>query len=165
HTFTQLNHDKNQYQLKLLSYFESEGDREEVVDDVLLEDEVWNRIRIAPESLPQGDVEIIPSTIFSRLRHTDIRPHKAQASLLVDGEKDWISYQINYPALKRQLTIHFSQSFPHEIQGWEESHSSGYGPNARTLTTKAKRKKSLMLDYWRHNSNEDLDKRADLGLE
>ena len=78
----------------------------------------------------------------------------------------WVlTYTVSYPELDRTLAIHFEEAFPHAIVGWEESHVSGWGRGAKRLTTRATRKKSLLLDYWKHNAIDDAAWRAKLGLE
>lgn len=74
HTFTQLNFRNNQYQTQVRSYFQVEGDRNFYLEATLLEDEIWTRIRLAPETLPKGEIELIPATQFSQLWHVDLKP-------------------------------------------------------------------------------------------
>ncbi len=69
HTFEQLNFKKNHYEHQLFSYFESEGDTHKKLEKAWLEDELFNRIRIQPDALPNGNIKIIPNTIFSRFKH------------------------------------------------------------------------------------------------
>jgi len=163
HTFMQLNLNKKGYQSQLLSYFESEGDQTTQLKKTWLEDEIWSRIRINPSELPQGDIEIIPSTIYARMRHIDFKNEKAIATLVEKGNE--IYYSIEYKNLDRKLTIVFEKSFPHIINGWEENYTSGFGSGAKTLTTKATRKKSIKLDYWSKNNNADAHYREELGLD
>ncbi len=166
HTFMQVDLEKSNYKVDLNSYFESEGNQEFKVDKVMPEDEIWNRIRIAPKSLPQGNVTLLPGTFYTRLRHTEYKPQKAEASLKEDDQNaDFMVYDIKYKDLDRTLKITFQKEFPHQIEGWEETNTSGWGTDAKKLTTKAVRKKSIMLDYWNKHNNEDLGLRKDLGLE
>ncbi|MEN7549847.1 hypothetical protein AAG747_18120 [Rapidithrix thailandica] len=157
HTFTQLNLEKNRYRGQLYSYFESEGDQEIKLTKVVLEDEIWNRIRINPQSLPTGTVQMIPGTFYTRLRHQSLAPQTVEASLSVGQEGAVSTYVLKYPAFERTLQIHFQSAFPYEIVGWEESYPSGFGSNAKLLTTKARKKKQLVIDYW--NKNQPLDAR------
>ena len=59
-TFTQLNLRNGRYAGQLRSYFEDEGDRAFEFAPAWLEDELWTRIRLAPETLPVGDVTVVP---------------------------------------------------------------------------------------------------------
>lgn len=166
HTFMQINEKRNKYAVQLNSYFEQEGDVKFEVEKVLLEDELWNRLRINPKSLPTGTVKLIPAAFFTRLKHTELKARSAQAMLKEDpSNADLMIYSLEYPALKRNLAIHFQKAFPHQIEGWTESYVSGFGAGAKTLTTKATKKKSIMLDYWSRNGNADAPLRAELGYE
>ncbi len=166
HTFQQLNLEGDHYENQLFSYFESEGDQRSRLEKSLLEDEVWNRIRIDPKSLPIGDISIIPSSLASRLKHFSLKNEAAVASLQeLDQQKGIMQYQIAYKAIDRNLKINFTKSFPYEIISWEEVYTSGWGSSAQKLVTKAQKKKSLMLDYWSKNNLTDAHYRDKLGLE
>ncbi|MEM9822784.1 MAG: hypothetical protein AAF985_17015 [Bacteroidota bacterium] len=166
HTFQQLSLKKDHYENLLYSYFESEGDKKGRLDKTLLEDEIWNRIRVAPKSLPTGNIQLIPNTLAARFKHFPLRNEAATAQLKDHPEqKDWMEYQIDYKNIDRQVKIHFTKAFPHEILGWEEAYRSGWGANAGKLVTKARKNKQLMLDYWSKNSLSDATYRQALGLE
>lgn len=163
HTFMQLNLKPEGFQVQQNSYFESEGDQNFLLDKAILEDEIWNRIRLNPKDLPEGKINIIPGTVFTRLKHT---PFKVEEAVALKAVNDGIiTYSIDYRSLQRKLSIQFKKSFPHEILSWEETISGGYGPNAKLLTTTAKRKKTILLDYWKKNSNRDAGLRDELDLE
>ncbi|RZV56984.1 MAG: hypothetical protein EX254_10495 [Flavobacteriaceae bacterium] len=163
HTFSQLNLGKGKYKGQLYSYFQQEGDESFTLDDVYLEDEIWNRIRLNPTSLPTGEIRLIPGTQFLRLKH---RPHKeesANAALsdFSDGdlsEKAMIKYVVEYANFKRKLNIIFEKTFPHRILAWEEYDSNG-------LVTKAVRTHEMKSAYWGQNSVKDAAFRNELGLE
>ncbi len=164
HTFMQLNLAKNDYRVTGFSYFESEGDLEEKVDKALLEDEIWNRIRLNPDQLPTGEIDIVPSTFYLRLRHQDTRPQTATATLTPLGSSDFSGevhnrYSLQYP--DRSLSIYYESNFPFAILGWEEEYRSG----GETLKTVAVRKQSILSPYWQKNSKADRALRAELGLE
>ena len=163
HTFTQLNRDEDAWNFEQRSYFESEGDENSDVGNCVLEDEIWNLIRLMPDSLPQGEFKMLPSTMYLRLSHIDVEPSKAQGSLS-KGTREW-TYAIQYPELRRSLSISFSANYPHTISGWEESYRDGYGPNAKELKTSAKYLQRELLDYWNLNGNDDEKWRQELGLD
>jgi predicted membrane protein len=52
----------------------------------------------------------------------------------------------------------------HEIYGWQEMFPDSFGANKKMLTTKAIRKKTIWLDYWKHNSIADTTYRDTLQL-
>lgn len=166
HTFTQVNRRGEGYEVHLYSYFESEGDQRLTLEGAVPEDELWNLIRLAPDALPTGAVRLIPGTLFQRLRHSALTVQEAHAELRpAEGEAGLRAYTLTYPALDRTLTIRFNAAFPHEIESWEETYRSGFGPDAKPLTTRARRNKRIMLDYWNHNHLADAALRAELGLE
>ncbi len=166
HTFMQANWMGNEFKVQQNSYFESEGDKHFSVPAVLLEDEIWTRLRLDPQSLPQGRVEVLPGMIFSRLRHTPFQKSIAEATLKPNTENSaWMTYRLDYSEPKRSLVIHFQKSFPYKITGWEERYVSGFGADARELTTRATQKKRLLVDYWNKNSVADSEWRDKLGLD
>lgn len=164
-TFTQLNLDDNGYEVRSFSYFESQGDTKFNLQQEILEDELWVRIRLAPESLPVGRIKIIPATMASRLTHKELKVEIAEASL-VENSKDsnLMDYKLVYDDSGRAMEITFSKKFPYEILSWEETYKSGFGNNAKTLTTKATKNKMLIADYWNKNKTVDHELRKKLGL-
>ncbi len=166
HTFMQLKEEKNHFELELRSYFESEGESNTKVEKAFLEDDIWTRLRIDPQSLPKGNLKMLPGTMFARLRHIDYKAYPVKASLKDhQGDGRLLTYQVDYQGINRSLSIHFNKKFPYEIEGWEETMTSGFGDNAELLTTKASKKKSIMSDYWSKNNNKDLVLREELGLD
>lgn len=160
--FTQINNRQEGFKVKSFSYFEKEGDEEFFLDKVFLEDELWTYIRIAPEQLPLGDVKVIPGMLASRLRHKKLTVENAHAE--THQNEDSIIYRLNYKENQRSLVIRFNKKFPHEIWSWEETYKDGFGENARILTTKAVKKKYILLDYWNKHSVADSVYRKELGL-
>lgn len=164
HTYTQLNLRDGRYHVEEHSYFEDEGDREGKIDRTMLEDEVWTRLRLAPESLPTGRVRFIPGTMTARLRHRTLAAEDADASM--DSlSPDLERYTIRYRDGGRTLAIDLRRPFPHEIEGWSESYVDGFGPKAKLLTTRALRTNRLMIDYWKKNGLGDTLLRRELGLD
>ena len=155
--YTQLNN-RAQFEIMSHSYFEGEADENLKLDKAILENELWTKLRIDPKGLPTGNLEIIPALEFIRLKHVPIKAYKATVELKDDN------YTITYPDLNRTLSINFNTAFPFEILSWEESFKSGYGPNAKIMTTKATKLESIQSAYWGKNSNADLDLRKTLGL-
>lgn len=165
-TFTQLNLDDNGFDVRSFSYFESEGDQNYNLQKEILEDEIWARIRLAPESLPQGRIKIIPATMASRLTHNDLKVEIAEATLTENSDdSDLMDYKIVYDDSGRSVVITYNKTFPYEIVAWEETYKSGFGNNAKTLTTRATKNKVLISDYWNKNQTVDRELREKLGLE
>lgn len=161
HVYAQLNN-KDTFEVMSHSYFETEADQTFSLDKAVLENELWNLIRISPSDLPEGDLEIIPSLEYVRLSHKELRAYKAKATLTTKNNIN--SYEITYPELERTLTINFSADFPHTIEGWSDSFKGGYGSNAQMLTSKAKKIKTIKTPYWQQNHNKDIYLRDSLGL-
>ncbi len=165
HTFTQFNLRGGKYNVELRSYFEKEGDRDITLDTALLEDEVWTRLRLAPENLPTGTVTIIPSTMAQRLRHTEFAALSATVTRAPIAEaQGQTRYTITYPNGDRTLAIDYETAFPHRIMAWSETYRDGFGDKAKVLTTRAVRTNELMIDYWSKHFNEDAGLRGKLGL-
>ncbi|MDX1438650.1 MAG: hypothetical protein R3284_01990 [Rubricoccaceae bacterium] len=163
HTFTQLNRTSEGYRARLFSYFESEGDQDLELADVMLEDGLWSLIRINPDALPTGEIQLVPSAVYQRMSHTEIRPYTATATL--SDREDGREYRIHYPDVDRTLSIFFSANHPFEISGWEETRRSGFGEGRQMLTTRAIFRAREMLAYWQLNGTEDIHYRERLGLE
>lgn len=161
HVYAQLNN-REDFEYEAHSYFEGEADQEFKMEKNILENELWNKLRINPIGLPQGELEVIPSLEYIRVAHKEIKPYKAIASLT---EKDGISsYSLTYAKLDRTLTINFSTAFPHTIESWSDEYKSGFGANAKILTSRATKIKLLKTPYWQQNGNKDQILRDHLGL-
>ncbi|WP_439132044.1 septum formation inhibitor Maf [Polaribacter sp.] len=157
-TFVQLNNRDN-YEVQFYSYFESNADRKINLKKTILENELWNQLRISPENLPIGKLEIIPSFEYLGLNHKKFQAYEATASV---NEKDgFMIYEINYPTLQRTLKIRATKTFPNSIASWEETIVS----HGKTLTTTAKKIKTIQSAYWNKNGVTDVDERKELGLD
>jgi hypothetical protein len=168
-TFSSLQLSGKNYNWQLHSYFEKESGQDKKLKAVLPEDELWNRIRINPSSLPQGKILLLPGLLWQRLSHVELKQEDAVLTLSkadTPAKKDSgvQMYSIHYPAAKRTLQIYFQSAFPHEILGWQETYPDGFGANKKMLTTKAIRKKAIWLDYWNHNTLADSTYRDTLQL-
>ena len=158
HTYLQLNHRKGKYAVRGYSYFESEGDEDFVLEDAILEDELWNLIRINPDLLPEGSFQVIPGSFFSRLRHIPLKVVKAKGSKKVSAKDNGLmEYEVQYSG-GRSLKILFEKAFPYKIQGWEET----YGGSMKTVATKMGELKSA---YWSQSGPQYKALRGELGLE
>lgn len=152
--FMQLNKDGNNYDVKSYSYFESEGDQFFKTSGTILEDEIFNLIRLNPDLLPSGEIEVIPSAVVNRFMHEEFKSYTAVARL---EKENWNSQELNKYTMKyahnnRIISIYFGTEFPYVIEGWEDTYS-GFGNEA--LTSVAVRKNTKKLDYWNRNDNAD----------
>lgn len=168
-TYSSLQLKGGSYSWQLHSYFEKEGEQGNKVGDALPEDELWNHIRMNPSTLPQGRMKLLPGLFWQRMSHRKMEKEDAVLSLskadtLFINQQEAQVYTIHYPAVQRTLQIYFQSSMPHEILGWQESYPDGFGNNKKMLTTKAVKKKTIWLDYWKHNKNIDSTYRDTLQL-
>ncbi|NVN19278.1 septum formation inhibitor Maf [Muricauda sp. HICW] len=161
HVYSQLNN-RNQFEFTSHSYFEGEADQNFSMEKAILENEIWTKIRINPENLPTGEISIIPALEYLRLRHQEVKPYNAIAQ--ISSKEGITTYTISYPNLERNLMINFTTNFPYSIVSWEEEFKSGFGSNAKTLTTSASKIKTLKTAYWKQNENKNLVLRDSLGL-
>ena len=172
-SYVQMNYRDNTYRVSGRSYFEQEATEDYDVEKALLEDELWNRIRLNPKKLPVGDVHIIPGTQAARLRHKKLEPLLATATLDSAQGVAWTqvhkpgavarpckAYVIDYKADGRKLTIVFEADFPHRIVGWEDT----YKTKDKLLTSRAVLQKTIQSDYWNHNAPTDSTLRRGLGF-
>jgi hypothetical protein len=167
HSFSQLNFRQNKYHYKLYSYFQDEGDQSLSINKVMLEDEIWTKIRMQPSSLPLGSIRLAPGTQFLRFNHREFAAEEATATLekVIDPELSadpLYQYQVEYLNFNRILKITFEVVFPHHIVVWEEQTQNSQG---QILTTKAKKTHSISLPYWQKNSTMDTVLRQELGLD
>ncbi len=165
-SFMQINQQKNKYKVSLRSYFESEGDKDFTIDGAMLEDEIFNRIRINPDKLPTGKTQLIPSTTIVRLMHLDMKPMEVVISKAgYKGDEfegnNLMTYEIDYPALKRKLNIVYQKEAPYIIEGWTDSYTA---LSRQKMTTKATRKKTILSPYWQQHGVKDVRLRKDLEL-
>ena len=156
--YTQVNLRGNRYAVKSHSYFEEEADERFSLREAMLEDEVWNLIRLDHENLPVGDLDVIPGLFYSRLQHADL---KRRSAIAEKNESDSeYTYTLRFPEENRELSIRYDKSFPHKILGWKES----WKENERMMTTSASLDRTLYTDYWTKNANEFLYLRDSLNL-
>jgi hypothetical protein len=161
HTYMQLNKTKDGFQTSQYSYFETEGDSKQQLPTAVLEDELWNIIRISPEKMPQGKVTIIRGNITVRLMHKPLELVDATittANTTLDG-KSLKAVTIKYA--DRELKIYYEALFPNTILGWDDTYGEfGNKPN----TTVARLLKTMRLPYWQLHNNEHRIYRDSLGL-
>jgi len=169
HVYAQMNLRDDKYIVESHSYFEKEADGRFSLDDIIPEDAIWTKIRIAPNTLPLGNFLMIPGMVYARLLHRPLAPLKVKGSLSSeDGKslegKALMQYRLEYSENRRVLKIFFEKEFPYRIQGWEDIHRSLPGMGAKILTTRAWRTHTIMIDYWNRHGNRDRRLLKKLGL-
>lgn len=142
HVYAQLNN-KETFNITSHSYFQGEADENFKLSKTILENELWTQLRINPKSLPTGNIDIIPSFEYTRLKHLAIKAYNAEAILTES------SYQLKYININRTLKINFNPTLPYDILSWEETFKSG----ADIMTTKATKLKTIKSPYWQKNNN------------
>jgi hypothetical protein len=157
HVFQQYDQTREGYKLSSRSYFESEGDQESNFPACLLEDELWLLIRLNPEAIPTGDVNIIPSSLHHRFKHVKESVQKAAIQVIKEPSRSILKLQ--YKDIPRSLDIYFDPAFPYSITGWEESFQGA-------LVSSGLRKKVWRGAYWNENgtASEPLRKTLDLNF-
>jgi len=154
--FQQINRRDDGWRLRLFSYFQGEGDRDQSLPDAWLEDELWLLVRLDPSRLPEGAFKAIPGALASRFAHRPLQAEAAEGKLFVDSGTSL--YALRYPELDRRLEIEFDTDFPHIIRAWKEISPQG--------TTAAVLEDRIMNSlYWEENRPSDRSKRKALGLE
>ncbi len=155
--FAQANRQPNEsYRIRLFSYFESEGDREDALSADWLEDELWTALRLHPERFEQVEnASVMPSMLFFRFKHQPLRPYTASIRI-EKGERE-SALLLRYTDLPRHVRIQFETAWPHRILSWEETDNG-------QLTSRGTLRRILMSDYWNRNDNDSAPWRDSLGL-
>ncbi|MEM6911976.1 MAG: septum formation inhibitor Maf [Verrucomicrobiota bacterium] len=160
HAFSQSNRRTNGLKTEVHSYFQrAERGQFTSPPDVLLEDELWTQLRLDPSALPTGSFEMVPGSLFLRLRHQDPAPHPAVGSWKESQQAGRSIYSLHYPDLGRSLEIEVETAFPYVIQAWEELEAGGKVFAQAQLTHRLEKQY-----YWSQNGLKDRSKRAKLGL-
>lgn len=168
-SFFQLNNRDDSFEINSFSYFQQFGDENKNIEKSILEDELWNTIRLDLNALPLGDIEIIPSSQYLRFVHLEPKALSAKAELISVTDdptgKEIYSYNIQYLEHDRTLEILFEKEIPHKILGWKETYYPLiFSGEKKLMTTVASLIKTINLDYWKKNSNADSVYRKELGL-
>lgn len=137
--------------LSVHSYFEGENASHEVGDSYF-ENDLWASIRMDPKQIPTGTLKMVPDLGFLRFRHIEPKAYDCEIALMMEEIGTLL---VHYPALQRQIRIAFEKEFPYTILAWEETYPSGFGTNAKTMTSTGKHLQTIRLDYWNKNANRD----------
>ncbi len=166
HTWLQLLRRGSQFQVEGHSYFESEGEQKFNLSAVWSEDGFWNLIRFDPSKLPIGEIDVLPSLSFVRLRHKPVQPYPANARIVEYADRKLHkAYELVYREPEpRTVRFHYVDEFPYKIEQIEIVGLSGFGQNAKTLTTVATLTHQERLPYWGLNQRADTTARTRFGL-
>lgn len=168
HTFMQFNYVDGQYKGTLHSYFESEADQVNTIPYAILEDELMNRIRMNPDGMPVGSLQMIPSASMLRLLHLPAEAVQAEARMTTYQGTDFPGeglklYEVQFPKLQRTLQIVFQAEAPYLIEGWIDSYP-GWGDGAMKKSI-AKRSNTILEKYWQEHDLDDAPLRKAFGVE
>lgn len=174
--YAQLNLDEARtgYHGVSFSYFQSSGDQNFDMPTTLLEDDLYARIRLGPDKLPTGELQLLPAATYLRLAHKPWKVATATAELGAAHDSKFSdvpvrTYTLTYTApAPRTLKIHFEAAFPYRIVGFEDTYAALFNPKGgepQVLTTVGRLTNSIMLDYWSKHDNADAVWRDALGLQ
>ncbi|MEO0895993.1 MAG: hypothetical protein AAFY71_06315 [Bacteroidota bacterium] len=165
--FLQFNKQDEGYKINSFSYFESEGDVQKQLGNVMLEDELFNLIRLNPANVPLGKQEMVPSADVLRMLHLPLAPRQAKLSMedyereAFEGNKLRV-LKVSYPEINRTYNIFFEGVAPYQIVGWEDEYPSAFDKRPRKTT--AKRTHKRLSAYWGENALSDQKLRKEFGL-
>lgn len=101
---------------------EPEKEIRKITEKGNLEDEIWAKIRMNPDALPQGEIEMIPSLGYWNKIHESPSAQEVKAELKgVENNPKLKIYSLDYPELKRKLEITFEANFPFQIMEFRET--------------------------------------------
>ncbi len=151
-SFLQANYKGNRYEVVQFSN-DGLGDQSYSWMSSTLEDEIWTRIRVAPQTLPLGEIKIVPSAQSILLSGSDRKVYDATTALK-NSTSEFI-YTIEYKEIDRKMEIRFEKNFPHKILGWNEFTKKDQ-VSSGTLSA------SELNDYWNYNQPKDSTMRKEI---
>ena len=155
HSWWQLNLKNGKYHSQHRSYFQSEGDGENTLDGVLLEDELPALMRLDPTKVPTGKQQIIPGAMHNALFHEMPDVQDATIEVVSKGEESHLV--LSYTKNARVLTYRFESKFPNKLLGWKETVKGN-------MVSSATLKHSAKEAYWGQNSTQYSAMRESFGL-
>jgi hypothetical protein len=145
HTFTQINRLDKAWRWRQFSYFESEADTEALLEDCVLEDELFSQLRLKPEAWNNRQVRMLPGLFYLRMKHLPSEPKNATISSQVQNGNRLTTVQ--YTDLPRTIRITQESAFPYRILDWEEQEND-------KILVKAYLVNVVATDYWAKNGNQ-----------
>ena len=123
-SFLSLSQIPKEYEIIVKNTFQKKIKEKFTMERVNLEDELWAKIRMNPKNLPTGEIEIIPSFAYWQSVRQSPDIYEAKATLTDYSGTEFTGrklqlYNLDYPDLKRNLSIIFEGNFPFEIVGWK----------------------------------------------
>lgn len=154
--YSELNHNRNEFQATLHSYFQGDNiHTTSVVKADFPEEDLWTTIRINPELIKLGEYQIIPSAYYTQFFHIETKGYKASIEKKI---RDSISTIIvNYSDLDRKVYIDYTTAEPYTIQSWIEM-------EGKDTLTSAVIKNRIRSQYWNQNTIKHAGLRDSLNL-
>lgn len=160
HVYMQANQKKNgDYKYAGFSYFETEGDQEEVLSKTLLEEAIFLQVRLNKLEVGEG-MQVTPSQEVSRMLHFPYSPNDSKIELKEGKVDNIVTVSYSNP-LDLKLEVVYGKEFPYVIKGWKEQ----YTKRGQTHTTTATLKSVQQLPYWGMNATKYEKVRKEIGLE
>lgn len=157
-TYMQINRNNDSYNAVLHSYFQSEGNKEFAIDNQITENQLPLQLRLDPTKMPVGEIQVIPSLEYLRLKHVEAKPYTAVAKLM--ELPDGYLYSVKYQDLGRTIAFKTEKTFPYRILSWMDRYNDNGIPMVSTGTLK----KTIKSDYWNKNTTTDTVLRDSLQL-
>ena len=145
--YMQINN-RDDLEVRIHSYFESTADKELELKEQLMENEVWNLLRIDPDSELLSTDKMIPSLEYLRLRHREAKAYPVD--ITQQKSNDTLITSFDQSTLNRTLTIYQEADHPYKILKWEESITQ----DGKTKTTSAELIRTMRSAYWNQNAPE-----------
>ncbi|PQJ32895.1 septum formation inhibitor Maf [Nonlabens arenilitoris] len=148
HTYMQLNQYDKVYDVSLFSYFQSEQEDYFEVEQVMTENQIPIQLRIDPTAMPIGDLKLIPSLEYLRLKHVETKAYDATANFR--EIEDGYLYSVRYKELDRIIAFKTQKEAPYKILSWMERYNDNGQPAVSTGTLI----KTLNTAYWSQKGSE-----------
>ena len=145
--FNQWNANKSTFTMKAFSYFHSEGDTELELPKALTQDALFASIRMNPNLLPTGKVDMYLSNEIYRFLHIPVETYSSSASLSVNG--DTTVYAVSNDLIS--LEYRFASAQPHTIFSFKETYNKG---RLKGQVTEGVLTNESFRAYWNENSTE-----------
>ncbi len=130
---TKIDKVKNSFTISFSSYADHESNDSYQIPLTILEDALFNRIRIAPESIPSGTVNLIKSLQTQPAHQAELKPAAARIQFLKSESTS--TCKVEYMHSDRTVIINFNEEFPHKITSWSVHDTNNYSFEATLKRT------------------------------
>jgi len=130
---TKIDKIKNSYEISFSSFADYEGKDNYQIQETILEDALFNRIRIAPKSIPVGTVNLLKSLNIQPANQAELKPAAARIQFLKSESTS--TCKVEYMHSDRTVIINFDEDFPHKITSWSVHDTNNYSFEATLKKT------------------------------